>query len=841
VVIGSIYAGVKLFLPVCGLTGYYFYFTEKEENVELKPLAITSKIHTGLKKKVYRGHPKGKPIEEKREDVFAHFNWSSESQKPYNSPFTIEWDGLLKIKHQGRYTFFLSSDDGSKLFINGEQIINNWGAHAVRKKEQTVFLKPGFYHIYVKYFDQGGGAVMSLKWRDTEGRKTSIPPDQLYHATDMKNIAVYDTAMPDVLRIQPTEGVQNNKLVFKKNSPSITFGNYGILRTFYVNYWDNDKFKPPGDIPPYNILWRGRIRIPEDGDYLFRADTNGDVFLFINKMPVIKYCIGSSSNVKTHLNKGWHPIQINYHNTARFAGLKLLWQKPEDHRLSNISQTYLRPSEERSVFGAARIWFALGFIIAPVSAIVCFIILWRKRLRRYVSGYGCYVKQNWFVVSLIAIVILGAVLRLNNYSVIPSHGETMDVYQEAWNGYHILNGEGPKSWLGSYFASASKPEEKNYFRWLGDGFLIVERYLGHPPLFSIFAAIPPVLSGAKDFLDCRLTTINLTPVFFSTLTIILVFCVSYKIYRSHAIAIIASLIYATVPLVVASGRIAKGDGLLAFVLMAGVLCALHYTETKKKTSLILAGFLAGTAFWSKEPGLCALLIIPLILGGKGFRKEAYITLGIGGVIVAGYLLYSYLINAVAFYNLENLRTSHQTTKFNIVLKYLKEPKITMAYAPFGMGYLLWFWFVVVYSTGKKRNLVVPGTTFIYLMTLCAVSKYGQTFGWFMIPLYPFMAIAGGVFMRDFISRPNTARALLLLLLLIAVPLNKILPDNLHNESWLYRYYLVSGILPFLAYDFFRNRITMIIARAASYMYITLFIMMNVYIVYHLPEIYNPFR
>lgn len=99
--------------------------------------------------------------------------------------------------------------------------------------------------------------------------------------------------------------------------------------------------------------------------------------------------------------------------------------------------------------------------------------------------YVTYIQQNWPVVALIFIVILGAVLRFNHYSVIPPHGDTMDVYQEAWNGYHILHGDGPQSWEGAYFVSAYKGGDKSSLQWFGDSFTIVKRYIAHPPLFSI--------------------------------------------------------------------------------------------------------------------------------------------------------------------------------------------------------------------------------------------------------------------------------------------------------------------------------------------------------------------
>jgi hypothetical protein len=204
------------------------------------------------------------------------------------------------------------------------------------------------------------------------------------------------------------------------------------------------------------------------------------------------------------------------------------------------------------------------------------------------------------------------------------------------------------------------------------------------------------------------------------------------------------------------------------------------------------------------------------------------------------MLYNYLINPEAFFKILSLRSEHQSTVFNIVLKYINEPKLAQAAAGFGLGYLLWFWYVIVYSMGKREQ-VVPITAFIYLMTICALSKDIHSYGWFLMPLYPFMAIAGGVFMRDFISKPNTARALLLLLVLMAVPLKEVLPEELCKSAWLFRWYLAIGTLPFLAFDFYKHRITATVAKVACYTYIALFILMNVYIVYHLQDVYDPLK
>ena len=64
--------------------------------------------------------------------------------------------------------------------------------------------------------------------------------------------------------------------------------------------------------------------------------------------------------------------------------------------------------------------------------------------------------------------------------------------------------------------------------------------------------------------------------------------------------------------------------------------------------VVFAGLLAGVSFWCKEMGICAIVILPLLLGRKGYIKEACIIAGIGFFVAISYMLYNYLINPEAF-------------------------------------------------------------------------------------------------------------------------------------------------------------------------------------------------
>lgn len=66
--------------------------------------------------------------------------------------FGLQYEGVVQVKTPGSYTFGLNSDDGSKLYIGSQLIINNDGIHDVRFKSGQVFLEAGDHPLTVEYF-----------------------------------------------------------------------------------------------------------------------------------------------------------------------------------------------------------------------------------------------------------------------------------------------------------------------------------------------------------------------------------------------------------------------------------------------------------------------------------------------------------------------------------------------------------------------------------------------------------------------------------------------------------------------------------------------------------------
>ncbi len=94
--------------------------------------------------------------------------------------FAFEFYGFIKIEKDGIYTFFTESDDGSKLFIDDVEIVNNDGQHGAEEKNGRAALKKGFHKIKILYFDSGGGNTLKVLLQKEGGEKLELSPSLLF-------------------------------------------------------------------------------------------------------------------------------------------------------------------------------------------------------------------------------------------------------------------------------------------------------------------------------------------------------------------------------------------------------------------------------------------------------------------------------------------------------------------------------------------------------------------------------------------------------------------------------------------------------------------------------------
>src|ERR1043166_891267 len=95
--------------------------------------------------------------------------------------FYVRWTGKIRIPKDGNYIFTLESDDGSRLFIDGKQIIDHNGLHAMEEKSGDAELKAGDHPLKVEFFENDVDAGCKLFWKQPGEAREIIPAGVLSH------------------------------------------------------------------------------------------------------------------------------------------------------------------------------------------------------------------------------------------------------------------------------------------------------------------------------------------------------------------------------------------------------------------------------------------------------------------------------------------------------------------------------------------------------------------------------------------------------------------------------------------------------------------------------------
>jgi beta-glucosidase len=131
-------------------------------------LTPSSGTGNGLFGQYYTGTSmSGTPVAS-RVDPMVNFIWGGASPMAGipATGWSAKWTGTLTPPTTGTYQFALNSDDGSRLFINGQQIIDNWFNQPPTTRSGSVNLTAGQpVSIEVDYFQDGGGSQISLGWQ----------------------------------------------------------------------------------------------------------------------------------------------------------------------------------------------------------------------------------------------------------------------------------------------------------------------------------------------------------------------------------------------------------------------------------------------------------------------------------------------------------------------------------------------------------------------------------------------------------------------------------------------------------------------------------------------------
>jgi uncharacterized delta-60 repeat protein len=135
--------------------------------------------------------------------------------------FAFKWDGFINIPTNGLYTFETVSDDGSRLYIDGNLVCDNDGLHAPVSASGNVALSAGSHALKITYFESTGGEFIQVYWAGPGIPRQLIPSSAFTPpttSTDGLNYKYYEgtfSALPDFTTLTPIK---------TGNTPNIDLG-----------------------------------------------------------------------------------------------------------------------------------------------------------------------------------------------------------------------------------------------------------------------------------------------------------------------------------------------------------------------------------------------------------------------------------------------------------------------------------------------------------------------------------------------------------------------------------------------------------------------------------------
>ncbi|HEV3028562.1 MAG TPA: DUF6797 domain-containing protein, partial [Planctomycetota bacterium] len=95
--------------------------------------------------------------------------------------FFARWTGILRCPEDGLYNFYVESDDGCRLYIDEELVIDNADGRAMDQKADRLKLQAGDHAIRFEYFQADGVAGVNLQWKTPRGGRQVLPAQQFFH------------------------------------------------------------------------------------------------------------------------------------------------------------------------------------------------------------------------------------------------------------------------------------------------------------------------------------------------------------------------------------------------------------------------------------------------------------------------------------------------------------------------------------------------------------------------------------------------------------------------------------------------------------------------------------
>ena len=246
----------------------------------------------------------GSPVLTRTDDAID-FDWGDGSPGdgvPADN-FSTRWMKSLTVEEASSYKFTVTGDDGVRLYIDGERVLDKWVQQGATAYTVVHHLTQGTHQVVLEYFDAGAGAVAKLRYEKTSETPPPPPPAEPYAAEYFGNRDLAGT---------PVLTRTDNRIDFN---------------------WGGDGPGSGVPVDNFSARWTRSVTLDEEDAYKFTVTGDDGVRLFVDGEKVLDkwFQQGATTHTVTRsLTQGAHQIVLEYFEANGDAVAKLSFDKTSD-------------------------------------------------------------------------------------------------------------------------------------------------------------------------------------------------------------------------------------------------------------------------------------------------------------------------------------------------------------------------------------------------------------------------------------------------------------------------------------------------------------------------------
>jgi len=189
----------------------------------------------------------------------------------FRDHFYAIWEGNVTVKEAGNYTFFTTSDAGSRLLVDDTHVVDNPGWHGFKRKEGSIQLTAGKHPFSADFFEGVGESAIEVHWQGPDtGNQMVIMKHDDADITEKGFKFVQNGQFHDVNKEETPKNPKATRKVKNINYPHT--GNNWLGWTIRDNFY---------------ARWSGYIKIKAAGRYTFYTKSDDGSRLYIDDKSLV--------------------------------------------------------------------------------------------------------------------------------------------------------------------------------------------------------------------------------------------------------------------------------------------------------------------------------------------------------------------------------------------------------------------------------------------------------------------------------------------------------------------------------------------------------------------------